>query len=113
LAGFAERAAPAASAFGDDALVFVVLAEDGVGSHTWSITAGARGLRVQRGTPAPMRAELRTTFPAFLQLLAGTRTPEASIAAGRLDVRGDGALVAAVEPYLHPDAAAAQPVASV
>ena len=60
-----------------------------------------------------MRAELRTTFPAFLQLLAGTRTPEASIAAGRLDVRGDGALVAAVEPYLHPDAAAAQPVASV
>ena len=88
LAGFAERAAPVASAFGGDALVFVVLAEDGVGSHAWSITAGARGLRVQRGTPAPMRAELRTTFPAFLQLLAGTRTLEVLMAAGRLDVRG-------------------------
>jgi len=79
----------------------------------WSITAGARGLRVQRGTPAPMRAELRTTFPVFLQLLAGTRTIEESVAAGRLDVDGDRGLVAAIEPYLRPDARSDRPVATV
>jgi hypothetical protein len=113
LADVAARAAPASAAFGSEALVFVVLAEDQVGSHVWSITAGARGLRVQRGTPAPVRAELRTTFPAFLQLLAGTCGPEQAVAAGRLDVSGDPGLVAAVEPYLHPDAAPARPVATV
>jgi hypothetical protein len=113
LAGVAERAAALAETFGSDALVFVVLAEDRIGSHVWSITAGRAGLRVQRGTPAPARAELRTTFPAFLQLLAGTRTLEASVAAGRLDVNGDQAFVAAVEPYLHPDTSSARPVATV
>jgi len=99
--------------FGNDALVFVVLAQDQIGSHVWSITAGTRELRVQRGIPAPASAELRTTFPAFLQLLAGTRTLADSVAAGRLDVTGDPALVAAVEPYLHPEATGARPVATV
>ena len=113
LTGLAARAAPALAKFGNDALVFVVLAQDQIGSHVWSITAGTRELRVQRGTPAPACAELRTTFPAFLQLLAGTRTLEESVAAGRLDVSGDTALVAAVEPYLHPEATGARPVASV
>jgi hypothetical protein len=113
LTGLAARAAPARAKFGNDALVFVVLAQDQIGSHVWSITAGTRDLRVQRGTPAPARAELRTTFPAFLQLLAGTRTLEESVLAGRLDLGGDSALVAAVEPYLHPEAAGARPVASV
>ena len=113
LAGVAERAAPLAATLASDALVFVVLAEDQIGSHVWSVTAGARGLRVQRGTPAPMRAEIRTTFPAFLQLLAGTRTLDACVAAGRLDVAGDRALVAALEPYLHPDPAGTRPVATV
>ena len=113
LTGVAARAAPVVATFGSDALVFVVLAEDQIGSHVWSITAGTRGLRVQRGTPAPARAELRTTFPAFLQLLAGTRTVEGLVGAGRLDVSGDAALVAAVEPSLHPDSAAARPVATV
>jgi hypothetical protein len=113
LTGVAERAAAIAPVFGPDALVFVVLAEDRIGSHVWSITSRPGGLRVQRGTPAPMRAELRTTFPAFLQLLAGMRTLEASVAAGRLDVNGDVTLVAAVEPYLHPDTPSARPVATV
>jgi hypothetical protein len=113
LAGVAERAEPIAAGFGDEALVFVVLAEDEIGAHVWSVTAGTRGLRVQRGAPAPPRAELRTTFPAFLQLLAGTRTLEALVAAGTVDVGGDADLVAAVEPYLRPDASGARPVATV
>jgi hypothetical protein len=113
LAGVAARAAPVVERFGNDALVFVVLAEDQIGSHVWSITAGTRALRVERGTPAPARAEVHTTFPGFLQLLAGTRTLEELVAAGRLDLSGDSALIAAVEPYLHPDPPAARPVATV
>jgi hypothetical protein len=113
LAGVASRAAALRSAFGGEALVFVVLAEDQIGSHVWSITAGAHGLRVQRGSTAPMRAELATTFPAFMQLLGGVRTLEALVAAGRVDVSGDSALVHAVEPYLHPDTTDARPVATV
>ena len=113
LSGVAERAAPVAAAFGSDALVFVVLAEDRIGSHVWSISADRKGLRVQRGTPAPTRAELRTTFPTFLQLLAGTRTLEGAVAAGRVDVTGDQTLVAAVERYFHPDTTDARPVATV
>jgi hypothetical protein len=113
LAGVASRAAALRSAFGGEALVFVVLAEDQIGSHVWSITAGARGLRVQRGLAAPMRAELATTFPAFMQLLGGVRTLEALVAGGRVDVSGDSALVHAVEPYLHPDTTDARPVATV
>ena len=113
LADVATRATAAQEAFGSDALAFVVLAHDEVGSHVWSITAGPRALRVRRGTPAPVRAEIRTTFPVFLQLLAGSRTVEGSVAAGRLDVSGDPSLVAAVEPYLGPDADASRPVATV
>jgi hypothetical protein len=113
LAGVAARATPVTAAFGSEALVFVVLAEDQIGSHVWSITVGVRGLRVQRGTPAPVRAELRTTFPAFLQLLAGTRPLAALTTAGGAQVRGDAGLVDAVEPYLHPDTADARPVATV
>jgi hypothetical protein len=113
LAGVAARAAPVVERFGNDALVVVVLAEDQIGSHVWSIAGGSRALRVQRGTPAPARAEVRTTFPGFLQLLAGTRTLEELVAAGRLDLSGDSALVTAVEPYLHPDPPAARPVATV
>ena len=113
LADLAARGAEVTSAFGSEALVFVVLAQDEIGSHVWSVTAGARGLRVQRGTPAPVRAEVRTTFPAFLQLLAGARPLERLVAAGRLDVSGDRGLLAAVEPYLPPDAPAVRPVASV
>lgn len=113
LAGVAARAEPIAAGFGDEALVFVVLAEDQIGAHVWSITAGTRGLRVQRGTPAPSRAELRATFPAFLQLLAGARTLESLRVAGSVDVSGDAELVAAVEPYLRPDASGARPVATV
>jgi len=113
LTGLAARAAPALAKFGNDALVFVVLAQDQMGSHVWSITAGTRELRVQRGTPAPASAELRTTFPAFLQLLAGTRPLADLVAGGRLDVTGDPALVDAVEPYLRPEATGARPVATV
>ncbi len=83
LAGVASRAAPVRTAFGSEGLVFVVLAEDQVGTHVWSITSGTRGLRVQRGTPAPMRAEIRTTFPALLQILGGGRTLAAATAAAR------------------------------
>ena len=38
-----------------------------------------RGLRVQRGRPAPARAELRITFPAFLCLLGGTLTVDDAV----------------------------------
>jgi hypothetical protein len=113
LADLAVRAAPVAPVLSRGALTFVVLAEDQVGSHSWSIIAGTSGLRVRRGTPAPVLVELRTTFPAFLQLLAGSRTLAASVAAGRLEVIGDGAITAAVEPYLAPDAATTRPVATV
>jgi hypothetical protein len=113
LAGVASRAGALRSEFGSEALVFVVLAEDQIGSHVWSITAGTRGLRVQRGSPAPMRAELAMTFPAFMQLLGGVRALDALVAAGRVDVSGDSALVRAIAPFLHPDTADAQPVATV
>ena len=86
-----------------EALVFVVLAQDDVGAHVWSIVAppiGATRLRVQRGRPAPARAELRATFPAFLCLLGGTLTVEAAIGAGRLAVDGDRAFVTEIEQYL-------------
>jgi hypothetical protein len=113
LADVAARATPVLDALGSEALVFVVLAQDSLGSHTWSLTAGPRSVRVQRGAPAPMRAELRTTFPAFLQLLAGARTVAQAVAAGHLVVTGDAALVAAFEPYLLPDAEPVRPVATV
>ena len=113
LAGVASRAAPIVVAFDSEALVFVVLAEDQVGTHVWSITSGTRGLRVQRGTPAPSRAELRVTFPALLQILGGVRTLAAAIAAGDVQVSGDSALVDAVEPHLRPDTTGARPVATV
>lgn len=103
LTDLAERLAPAAPDLGADALVFVVLAQDEIGSHVWSITAAgvaASGARVQRGRPAPARAELRTTFPAFVCLLAGTLGVERAVATGRLDIDGDASFVAAVEPYL-------------
>jgi hypothetical protein len=113
LADLAARGAGLTAAIDSEALVFVVLAQDQIGTHVWSLTAGARGLRVQRGTPAPVRAEVRTTFPAFMQLLAGARTIERLVATGRLDVSGDPDLLAAVEPYLRPDVSPPRPVASV
>ena len=113
LAGVASRATPVMSAFGSEGLVFVVLAEDQVGTHVWSITSGTRGLRVQRGTPAPMRAEIRTTFPVLLQILGGGRTLAAATVGGGVQVSGDSALIDTVGPYLHPDTSAARPVATV
>jgi hypothetical protein len=119
LADFAARLAPLAPDLGAEAIVFVVLAQDEIGSHVWSITAaglGAPGLRVQRGRPAPARAELHTTFPAFLCLLGGTLTVEAAQAAGRLDVSGDQGFVAAVEARLGgsaPDASSPRAVSTV
>jgi hypothetical protein len=99
----AVRLAPVASQLGSESLVFVVVAQDEVGSHVWSIVAapmGSDGARVRRGRPAPARAELRVTFPAFLQLLAGTLTIEHAVAAGRVVVDGDVAFIASIEPYL-------------
>ncbi|HTK16145.1 MAG TPA: hypothetical protein VL769_07105 [Acidimicrobiia bacterium] len=113
LAGLASRAVAVQAELGSGALVFVVLAEDQIGAHIWSLTAEPRGLRVRRGTPAPIRAELRTTFPSFMQLLGGTRTLSVLAAAGRVEVTGDAALVDAVEPYFPADAAGARPVATV
>ena len=111
LADFADRVAPDAADLGSDAIVFVVLAQDEIGSHVWSVTAasvGSHGLRVQRGRPAPARVELRITFPAFLCLLAGTLTVEGAIASGRLDVTGDLAFITVLA-----DALAASAVSTV
>jgi hypothetical protein len=113
LAGLAARAEAVKAEFGRGALAFVVLAEDQIGSHVWSISAAPHGLRVQRGTAAPIRAELRTTFPTFMQLLGGSRTLAASAAGGSVEVTGDSALVDAVEPYFVADATDARPVATV
>jgi SCP-2 sterol transfer family len=113
LTDLAPRLAPVAAEFGSEALVFVVLAQDDVGSHVWSIVAaplGTGGVRVQRGRPAPARAELRVTFPAFLQLLGGTVTFEQLVAAGRLLIDGDASFVASVEPLLA--AAPGRPLAA-
>ncbi len=103
LSDLARRLASFAADLGAEAIVFVVLAQDDVGSHVWSIVAapvGAAGLRVQRGRPAPARTELRLTFPAFLGLLGGSLTLDSAVAAGRLVVDGDAPFAAAVEPYL-------------
>jgi hypothetical protein len=102
LSDFATRLESFAPDLGSDAIVFVVLAQDEVGAHVWSLVAaplGASGLRLQRGRPAPARTELRSTFPAFLSLLGGTLTVDAAVAAGRLVVDGDAALVSEIEPY--------------
>ena len=112
LTDLAERLAPLAPELGPDALVFVVLAQDEIGSHVWSLTAaavGSGGLRVQRGRPAPPRAELHMTFPAFLCVLGGSLTVDAAVAAGRVDITGDQAFVAAVASRLEPDATADAP----
>ena len=101
LADVADRLASLAGNLGSEAIVFVVLAQDEIGSHVWSITAGpvgSSGLRVQRGRPAPARTELRITFPAFVCVLGGTRTLHEVMAAGRLDIEGDRAFAANIEP---------------
>ena len=103
LSDLATRLASFAPDLGREAIVFVVLAQDEVGSHVWSLVAaplGAGGLRLQRGRPAPARSELRCTFPAFLSLLGGPLTVDAAVAAGRLVVDGDAALVAGIESFL-------------
>jgi hypothetical protein len=103
LADLVTRLGPLAPELGPDGIVFVVLAQDDVGSHVWSIVAapvGSPGLQVRRGRPAPARIELRLTFPAFLALLGGSLTADAAVSAGRLVVRGDGSFVAAIEPFL-------------
>jgi hypothetical protein len=119
LSDVAVRWAPLAKDLGADAIVFVVLAQDEIGSHVWSVTAaavGTPGLRVQRGRPAPARTELRVTFPAFLALLAGTLTADDAIASGRLDASGDPAFVALVTAAFgaaRPDADSTLPVSTV
>jgi hypothetical protein len=113
LTDLADRLAPIATDLGSDALVFVVLAQDEIGSHVWSITAaavGTIGVRLQHGRPAPARAELHITFPAFLSLMGGTLTVARAVAGGRLDINGDAGFVAALEPYLA--APATVPVAT-
>ena len=110
----ARRLAPVAGDLGSDGLVFVVLAEDEIGTHVWSITAGALGsseLRIQRGRPAPALAELRFTFPAFLGVLGGAVAVGDAVTAGRLDVSGDPAFIAAVEPLLDGREGRYQPAA--
>jgi len=105
LSDLAPRLASLAPDLGPEAIVFVVLAQDDVGSHVWSLVApplGADGLRVQRGRPAPARTELRCTFPAFLSLLGGTLTVDVATATGRLVVDGDASFVDAIEPFLAP-----------
>jgi len=105
LTDLADRLVPLADELGSEALVFVVVAQDEIGTHVWSITAaaiGSDGLRVQRGRPAPARAELHLTFPAFVCLLAGTLTVDRAVQAGSVDVSGDAAFVTAVEPRLAP-----------
>jgi hypothetical protein len=107
----ADRLASLASELGSEAIVFVVLAQDEIGSHVWSVTAapvGTRGLRVQRGRPAPARVELRITFPAFLCLLGGTLTVDHARASGRLDMSGDVAFGAGLA-----DALGTRPVSTV
>jgi hypothetical protein len=101
----AGRWAPIAGDLGSEAVVFVVLAQDEIGSHVWSVAAagvGGQGLRVQRGRPAPARVELRITFPAFLCLLGGTLTVDRAVASGRLDITGDRTIVDALADGFGP-----------
>ncbi len=103
LADAADRLAPIAHKVGSEALVFVVLAQDAIGTHVWSITAapaGAHGLRVRRGRPAPARAEMRVTFPTFVSVLAGRLGVDDAIGAGKLIVSGDESFLAAIAPHL-------------
>ena len=108
LAEFGRRAPRrSSSAFGSDALVFVVLAQDEIGSHVWSITAGTAGLaRPARDAGARPR---RAAHDVSRVPAAPRRCAHARASWWRPAVSTSTAiavLVAAVEPYLRPDAPA-------
>jgi hypothetical protein len=88
LSDLATRAAPIADAFMAGSVAF------DVGISVWSLVAVDGAWRARRGRLEPVVAEIRTTFPVLLQVLAGTRPFD------RDAVTGDAQLVECLVPYL-------------
>ncbi len=86
-------------AFSGGALVFDVAADDQTLHHSWSIVPRDDDLVAERGHTTPAAAEVGVTFPALLQLLAGTVALDTAVASGRVVVRGDAGVVAIVAPH--------------
>ena len=114
LRDLARRAEPAAPVLAAGALVFEVAADTpaGLQTHVWSLGAPGGTVGAARGRTDDAAAELRTTFPVLLQLLAGTVALRDASAAGTVTVDGDPATIAAVEPHLpeHADLRERRPV---
>ena len=102
LRDLAGRAEPAAPALANGGLVFGVAAETpaGVQTHVWSLGARDGVVGVARGRTDNAVAELRTTFPVLLQLLAGTIALPDAISARTVVVEGDPSTITAIVPYL-------------
>jgi hypothetical protein len=88
LADLAMRAAPIVDAFIAGSVAF------DVAISVWSLVAVDGALRARRGRLEPVAAEIGTTFPALLQIMAGTRPFD------RGAVAGDAQLVERLVPYL-------------
>ncbi len=108
LRDLAARARPAGEALAGGSLAFVV-SHDGPPA-VWSLAGNGDGapLRAERGRVEPVAAEIDASFPATLQLLAGTVTLDDAIARALVTTRGDRALVATLAPYL-PESARVSP----
>ena len=101
----AIRLGPVAPDLSDGALVFDIAAvarDTGEEQqHEWSLEqSGPEEVRAVRGRAAGAACELHVSFPACLQLLAGTATLADARADGRAACRGDATILERVAPYL-------------
>jgi hypothetical protein len=99
LADLSTRAQPAAPLFADGALGVAIADNGRSGPSRWTLVEVEGLVRARRGRADVERASLRITFPALLQLLAGTVTLEEAVGARHAEVEGDEQFVRAIAPY--------------
>ncbi len=100
LTELAARAEPVRPAFADRSLVFAVTDRDA--PITWSVApvGAGSGLGASRGRAEPVAAEVRGSFSALLQLLAGTVALDDARARSLIETDGDATFVSCLTPYL-------------
>ncbi len=87
----------------DGALVLDIAADDETRRHRWSIVRRDDHLVAVPEPVTPAVAELAVTFPVMLQLLAGALTLDAAVASGRVELKGDTAVLALVARHFSED----------